>query len=582
MRRRGRRPTTWACRSSAAVPLADRGQGRDRGGARTSEPGGARPRATAARRGETAATPEGAPTTSTPKPSNAKQAEQAEAREPEEPRWIAELDAADRRRATRLIARLRRARRPRRGGSPARTSPAACRPSPSAQSRTGSRSSRRRRPGHLKHATKAPRRRSARAGRRPRRPLATRRRRRPHRSGSRRSDVAAARKRRRMPRAVGCHGNEAGIRTMTAVTSASATSGLLSDDEVRRIDAYWRAANYLSVGQIYLLDNPLLREPLQPEHVKPRLLGHWGTTPGLNFIYAHMNRVIRERDLDAIYVTGPRARRARPRRERLPRGDLHRDLPARSAATRRAAPAVPAVLVPGRDPEPRRARDARARSTRAASSATRSRTPTAPRSTTPTCSSAASSATARPRPARWRRAGTPNKFLEPGDGRRRPADPPPERLQDRQPDRARPDSRGRSSSRCSRATAIAPHPRRGRRPGGQCTRLMAAALDDALDEIRAIQRRAREDGRPARAAVADDRPAHAEGLDRPQGGRRRPGRGHVALAPGARSPTSGRTPEHRAHPRGLAPELPARGAVRRATASLVPSSPSCRRRATGG
>ncbi len=92
---------------------------------------------------------------------------------------------------------------------------------------------------------------------------------------------------------------------MTAVTSASATSGPLSDDEVRRIDAYWRAANYLSVGQIYLLDNPLLREPLGPEHVKPRLLGHWGTTPGLNFIYAHMNRVIRRDDIEAIYIAGP-------------------------------------------------------------------------------------------------------------------------------------------------------------------------------------------------------------------------------------------------------------------------------------
>jgi xylulose-5-phosphate/fructose-6-phosphate phosphoketolase len=72
-----------------------------------------------------------------------------------------------------------------------------------------------------------------------------------------------------------------------------------------RLDAYWRAANYLSVGQIYLLDNPLLREPLAPEHVKPRLLGHWGTTPGLNFLYTHLNRAIRDRDLDAIFVTGP-------------------------------------------------------------------------------------------------------------------------------------------------------------------------------------------------------------------------------------------------------------------------------------
>jgi xylulose-5-phosphate/fructose-6-phosphate phosphoketolase len=76
-------------------------------------------------------------------------------------------------------------------------------------------------------------------------------------------------------------------------------------DELRLIDAYWRAANYLSVGQIYLQANPLLREPLQLEHVKPRLLGHWGTTPGLNLLYAHMNRAIRERDLNAIYVTGP-------------------------------------------------------------------------------------------------------------------------------------------------------------------------------------------------------------------------------------------------------------------------------------
>jgi xylulose-5-phosphate/fructose-6-phosphate phosphoketolase len=79
----------------------------------------------------------------------------------------------------------------------------------------------------------------------------------------------------------------------------------LSAEELDLIDRYWRAANYLSVGQIYLLDNPLLRQPLAPEHVKPRLLGHWGTTPGLNFIYAHLNRVIRARDLDMIYVCGP-------------------------------------------------------------------------------------------------------------------------------------------------------------------------------------------------------------------------------------------------------------------------------------
>ena len=71
------------------------------------------------------------------------------------------------------------------------------------------------------------------------------------------------------------------------------------------LNAWWRAANYLSVGQIYLLDNPLLREPLTRDHIKPRLLGHWGTTPGLNFIYAHLNRVIRERALDVLFVAGP-------------------------------------------------------------------------------------------------------------------------------------------------------------------------------------------------------------------------------------------------------------------------------------
>jgi xylulose-5-phosphate/fructose-6-phosphate phosphoketolase len=79
----------------------------------------------------------------------------------------------------------------------------------------------------------------------------------------------------------------------------------LSAEEVRPMDAYWRAANYLSVGQIYLYDNPLLREPLKLEHVKPRLLGHWGTTPGLNFIYVHLNRVIKKNDLNMIYICGP-------------------------------------------------------------------------------------------------------------------------------------------------------------------------------------------------------------------------------------------------------------------------------------
>src|SRR4029453_11087538 len=79
----------------------------------------------------------------------------------------------------------------------------------------------------------------------------------------------------------------------------------ISPDELKKIEAYWRAANYLSVGQIYLYDNPLLKKPLAKEHIKPRLLGHWGTTPGLNFIYVHLNRLITKHDLDMIYITGP-------------------------------------------------------------------------------------------------------------------------------------------------------------------------------------------------------------------------------------------------------------------------------------
>ncbi len=90
-----------------------------------------------------------------------------------------------------------------------------------------------------------------------------------------------------------------------ALTRSTVDGAPLDEGTLQTIDRWWRAANYLSVGQIYLMDNPLLREPLRPEHVKPRLLGHWGTTPGLNFVYAHLNRVIGARDLDMMYIMGP-------------------------------------------------------------------------------------------------------------------------------------------------------------------------------------------------------------------------------------------------------------------------------------
>ena len=89
------------------------------------------------------------------------------------------------------------------------------------------------------------------------------------------------------------------------MTDPEVRTGRLADEDCHLVDRYWRAANYLAVGQIYLLDNPLLKARLRPEHIKPRLLGHWGTTPGLNFVYVHMNRVIRAWDLNAIFIAGP-------------------------------------------------------------------------------------------------------------------------------------------------------------------------------------------------------------------------------------------------------------------------------------
>ena len=133
----------------------------------------------------------------------------------------------------------------------------------------------------------------------------------------------------------------------------------LSDDELRRMHAWWRAANYLSVGQIYLLDNPLLREPLALEHIKPRLLGHWGTTPGLNFIYVHLNRVIKARDLSMIYVAGPGHGGPGLVANTYLEGTYSEIYPHISQDEEGTAAAVQAVLVSGRDSEPCRARDAR-------------------------------------------------------------------------------------------------------------------------------------------------------------------------------------------------------------------------------
>ena len=163
----------------------------------------------------------------------------------------------------------------------------------------------------------------------------------------------------------------------------------LGAEELARIDAYWRAANYLSVGQIYLMGNPLLREPLQPEHVKPRLLGHWGTTPGPEPALRPPQPDHRRPRPGDHLRDRPGPRRPRPGGQHLAGGHLHRGLPGDRPRTRPAWRGCSASSPsPAASPATSRRRRP-ARSTRAASSATRCRTPTAPRSTTRTWSSPA-------------------------------------------------------------------------------------------------------------------------------------------------------------------------------------------------
>ncbi len=135
--------------------------------------------------------------------------------------------------------------------------------------------------------------------------------------------------------------------------AAAPTSPELDEDTLARLDAWWRAANYLTVGQIYLQANPLLREPLAAEHIKPRLLGHWGTSPGLSMLYAHLSRLIAPRRPGHDLRHRSRPRRPGPGGQHLPRGHLHRRLSRRQPRPDRDAAAVPPVLDPGRHPQPR-------------------------------------------------------------------------------------------------------------------------------------------------------------------------------------------------------------------------------------
>ncbi len=306
----------------------------------------------------------------------------------------------------------------------------------------------------------------------------------------------------------------------------------MTDDELRALDAYWRAANYLAVGQIYLLDNPLLREPLRPEHVKPRLLGHWGTTPGLNFLYTHLDRAIRERAprrdlrLRARATAGRRSWRRRTSRGRTASSIPH-VVAGRGGATR----VVPAVLVPGRHPEPRGARDTRLdpRGRRAwLRTLARLRRGLRRSGSAP---SPASSATGRPRPGPSRRAGTRTSSRTPqataascrsctSTATRSPTRP------------CSPGSRRTSSTSLLRGYGYEPYSSSGTSPR-RCTAWPRRSIERTRSRI---QPSCPTEGVDA-PALADDRPPHAQGLDRAARGRRPPGRGDLAIAPGARSPS---------------------------------------------
>ena len=356
----------------------------------------------------------------------------------------------------------------------------------------------------------------------------------------------------------------------------------LAPDELRLLDAYWRAANYLSVGQIYLLDNPLLREPLQPEHVKPRLLGHFGTVPGLNLLYAHLNRQIRARDLSAIYVTGPGHGGPALVANAYLEGtysELYPNISSDEAGLKQlfrqfsfpgGIPSHVAPEVPGSIHEGGELGYALVHAFGAAFDNP---------DLLVACVVGDGEAETGPLAASWHS----NKFLNPKtDGAVLPV-------------------LHLNGYKIANPTVLARIPEReltalfegyGWRPilvtGGfdgedpaRVHQRFAASLDEALDEIREIQRRARDEDERDAACLADADPAHPEGLDRAEGGRRQEDRGQLALAPGADARRA-RQRGSRPTARGVAEELPARGALRRRRPPRARARRARARRESGG
>ncbi len=337
---------------------------------------------------------------------------------------------------------------------------------------------------------------------------------------------------------------------------------MLPDDEVELLDRYWRAANYLTVGQIYLLDNPLLRQPLEAEHVKPRLLGHWGTSPGLNLLYAHLNRVIRATDSDMIFLAGPGHGGPAVVANVWMEGTYSEVYPHitndedglrhlfRQFSTPGGIPSHVSAPTPGSIHEGGELGYVLVHAFGAAFD-------------NPDLIVVAvvgdGEAETGPLEASWKGV----RFLNPTrDGAVLPI------LHLNGYKIAGPTVLGRSSDDDVRSL-LSGHGYdvrfvEGDEPGAVHQDL-AATLDECVGTIRSIQDDTRGARLPGATALAGDRAPHTEGLDRPEGGRREAHRGHLPGAPGPRRqrPT-GQRPS--ADPRGVDALVPSGGAVRRGRA----------------
>ena len=366
-----------------------------------------------------------------------------------------------------------------------------------------------------------------------------------------------------------------------AIRREATREGALSTALLGRMHRYWRAANYLTVGQIYLQDNPLLREPLRPEHIKPRLLGHWGTSPGLSLVYVHLNRLIREHDVDVIFLAGPGHGGPAVVANVYLEGtysEVYPEIAQDAAGMRRL---FRQFSTPGGVPEPRQRADAgldpRGRRARLR---------------------------ARPRLRRGVRQPRPDRRR--GRRRRRGGD----RRRSRARGRASASSTPRATARCCRsctstATRSRARPcsaraadddvaslleghgydvalRRGRRPAARAPGVRGDARRVLSTGSAPSSATARDRGRRATAAaLAGDRAAHAEGLDRAEGGRRPAGRGHVPRAPGAAAPACETNPAQLAMLEAWMRSYQPGDAVRRERAARARARRRSRRGATG-